>query len=37
MKLAFVVNNVATEKNNYSTIRLSIKAAARGHRSRTRS
>lgn len=31
MKLAFVVNDVATEKDNYTTIRLARKASARGH------
>ena len=31
MKLAFVVNDVATEQDNYTTIRLGRKAAARGH------
>ncbi|MDQ3288317.1 MAG: glutathione synthase [Pseudomonadota bacterium] len=31
MKLGFVVNDVATEKNNYTTIRLARTAAQRGH------
>jgi len=31
MKLAFVVNKVETEKDDYTTIRLARKAAARGH------
>jgi len=31
MKLAFVVNDVATEKDDYTTIRLGRKALARGH------
>lgn len=31
IKLAFVVNEVATEQENYSTIRLARRAAARGH------
>ncbi len=31
MKLGFVVNDVATEKNNYTTIRLARTAAERGH------
>ena len=31
MRLAFVVNDVATEQDNYTTIRLARKAAARGH------
>ncbi|MGB3712131.1 MAG: glutathione synthase [Erythrobacter sp.] len=31
MKLAFVVNRVETEKDDYTTIRLARKAAARGH------
>ncbi len=31
MKLAFVVNQVATEKADYTTIRLARKAAGRGH------
>ena len=31
IKLAFVVNDVATEQDNYSTIRLARKAVARGH------
>ncbi|WP_199171482.1 MULTISPECIES: hypothetical protein [Luteimonas] len=32
MKLGFVVNDVATEKNNYTTIRLARHAINRGHR-----
>ncbi|MBI1403145.1 MAG: glutathione synthase [Porphyrobacter sp.] len=32
MAIAFVVNDIATEKDDYSTIRLARKAAARGHR-----
>ncbi len=31
IKLAFVVNDVATEQDNYSTIRLARRAVARGH------
>ncbi|MEW4467839.1 glutathione synthase [Parasphingorhabdus sp. JC815] len=31
IRIAFVVNDVATEKDNYTTIRLARKAAARGH------
>jgi glutathione synthase len=31
IRIAFVVNDVATEKNDYTTIRLARKAAARGH------
>lgn len=31
IKIAFVVNDVATEQDNYTTIRLGRKAAARGH------
>ncbi len=31
IKLAFVVNDVATEQDNYTTIRLARKAVARGH------
>lgn len=31
MRLGFVVNDVATEKNNYTTIRLARTAANRGH------
>jgi len=31
MKIAFVVNDVATEKDDYTTIRLARKAAARGY------
>ena len=31
MKLGFVINDVATEKENYSTILLAIKAVGRGH------
>ena len=31
IKLAFVVNDVATEQDNYSTIRLARQAVARGH------
>ncbi|WP_233998056.1 glutathione synthase [Erythrobacter sp. QSSC1-22B] len=31
IKIAFVVNSVATEQDNYTTIRLARKAVARGH------
>ncbi|MEG3190897.1 glutathione synthetase [Lysobacter sp. D1-1-M9] len=31
MKLGFVINDIATEKNNYTTIRLARTAVARGH------
>ncbi|MEK5768725.1 hypothetical protein, partial [Acinetobacter schindleri] len=31
MRLGFVVNDVATEQDNYTTIRLARKAIARGH------
>lgn len=31
IKIAFVVNDVATEKDNFTTIRLARKAVARGH------
>jgi len=31
IRIGFVVNDVATEKENYTTIRLARKAAARGH------
>ena len=31
IKIAFVVNDVATEQDNYTTIRLARKAVARGH------
>lgn len=31
IKLAFVVNDVATEQDNYTTVRLARKAVARGH------
>ena len=32
MRLGFVVNDVATEQDNYTTIRLARRACARGHR-----
>ena len=35
IKLGFVINDMATEKNNYTTIRLARKAVERGHEVRT--
>ena len=31
MKIGFVVNDIATEKPEYTTMRLALVAAARGH------